>query len=283
MLEGLSDSCHYGTVTVADSGQTRDLSAIAFEAYGLRVAVEASEDVLELLRRVVPPDSKPCDPDAVQTRFSVTRSPVGTYAVNKDGQQLIGRLDLDMALEMRDSKLRIYLGRKSHESIFIHAGVVAHRGMGIAIPGRSFSGKTSLVAALVRAGAVYYSDEFAVIDRDGLVRPYAKDLSVRDNGWAQTHRAVETFGGVAGREPVPLRMIVITTYRPDAEWRPETRSAGSGAMALLGNAVPARERSREVLEAVRRAADGAVVLEGDRGDAEALAPLLLKELERQAA
>jgi uridine kinase len=43
--------------------------------------------------------------------------------------------------------------------------------MGIAIPGRSFSGKTSLVTALVRAGAVYYSDEFAVIDRDGLVRP----------------------------------------------------------------------------------------------------------------
>jgi hypothetical protein len=283
MLEGVSDSCHYGALTVADSGQTAGLSTIAFEAYGLRVALDAREDLLDLLRRLVPPDSKPCNPDTVQTRFSITRNQVGTYAINKDGQQLSGRLDLDMALEILDSKLRIYLGRKAPDTIFIHAGVVAHRGMGIAIPGRSFTGKTSLVAALVRLGAVYYSDEFAVIDRDGLVRPYAKDLSVRDGGYAQTDHAVETFGGLAGREPVPLRMIVVTTYRPDAEWKPEARSPGAGAMALLANAVPARERSQEVLEAVRRAADGALVIEGDRGDADAVAPLLLQELERQAA
>lgn len=268
---------------MADSRQTGDLSAIAFEAYGLRVGLDASPDLLDLLRRVVPPDSKPCDPGAVQTRFSITRSPVGTYAISKDGHQLNSRLDLDMALEILDSKLRIYLGRKAPDSIFIHAGVVAHREMGIAIPGRSFSGKTSLVTALVRAGAVYYSDEFAVIDRDGLVRPYAKNLSVRENGYAQTHHPVETFGGVAGRAPVPLRMIVITTYRPDAEWRPETRSRGAGALALLANAVPAQERSQETLEAVRRAADSALVIESDRGDADALAPVLLRELERQAA
>jgi hypothetical protein len=268
---------------VADAAQRGNLSAIAFEAYGLRVAVEANQDLLELVRRVVPPDSKPCDPDAVQTRFSITRSPVGTYAISKDGQQLNARLHLDMALEVLDSKLRIYLGRKAPESIFIHAGAVAHRGMAIAIPGRSFTGKTSLVAALVRAGAVYYSDEFAVIDRDGLVRPYAKDLSVRDNGLAQTHHAIEAFGGVAGQEPVPLRMIVITTYRPDAQWQPAVRSPGAGAMALLANAVPARERSQEVMQAVKRAADGALVIESDRGDADTVAPLLLQELDRQAA
>jgi hypothetical protein len=268
---------------VADSRQTGGLSAIAFEAYGVRLAVDASEDVLELVQPFVPPHSKPCDPDSVQTRFSITKSPVGTYAVNKDGRQLNGRLSLDIALEILDSKIRIYLGRKAHDSIFIHAGAVAHQGMGIAIPGRSFSGKTSLVAALVRAGAVYYSDEFAVLDPEGLVRPYAKDLSVRNGGYEQTHHTVETFGGVAGREPVPLRMLLITTYRPGAEWNPQVRSRGAGAMALLANAVPARERSEEVMAAVTRAAEGAVILEGDRGDAEALAPLLLQELERRAA
>lgn len=268
---------------MADPGKTGNLSAIAFEAYGLRVAVDASEEVLKLVQRILPPGSQPCPPEAVQTRFSITRTQVGTYAINRDGEQLTGRLDLDMALEMLDSKLRIYLGRKAPDAIFIHAGAVAHRGMAIVMPGKSFSGKTTLVAALVRAGAVYLSDEFAVIDRDGLVRPYAKALSLRDNGWSQTHHPVESFGGSAGLEPVPLRMIVVTTYRPDAQWQPVIRSRGAGAMALLANAVPARERSQEVMEAVKRAADSAMVIESDRGDADAVAPLLLREIEQRSA
>ena len=47
------------------------------------------------------------------------------------------------------------------------------------IPGSSFSGKTTLVRALVDAGAVYYSDEFAALDETGRVFRYAKWLSVR--------------------------------------------------------------------------------------------------------
>jgi hypothetical protein len=268
---------------VAEAGEIRDLSAVAFEAYGLRVAVDASEEVLKLVQQLLPPDSRPCSPDAVEARFSITRNQVGTYTISRDGQALSTRLHLDMALEMLDTKLRIYLGRKSPDAIFIHAGAVAHRGTAIVIPGRSFSGKTTLVAALVRAGAVYYSDEFAVIDREGLVRPYAQNLSVRENGWSQTHHPVESFGGQAGQDPVPLGMIAITTYRPDAQWQPAIRSRGAGAMALLANAVPARERSQEVMEAVTRAAETATVIESERGDADAVAPLLLKELERRAA
>ena len=155
--------------------------------------------------------------------------------------------------------------------------------MVIVIPSASFAGKTTLVTALVKAGAVYYSDEFAVIDRDGLVHPYAKPLSVRGDGWRQTDHAVESFGGVAGDEPLPLGMIVITSYRPGAEWKPKRLSAGAGAMALLANAVPAQERPKEVMHAVSRAAEGAVVIESDRDEADAIAPLLLAELEQQAS
>ena len=68
------------------------------------------------------------------------------------------------------------------------------------LPGHSFSGKSTLVAALVRAGAVYYSDEFAVLDPDGFVHPYAKALSL------DVARQVEELGGVAGDEPLPARL-----------------------------------------------------------------------------
>ncbi len=61
----------------------------------------------------------------------------------------------------------------------MHAGVVGWRGRAILIPGRSGTGKTSLVAALVEQGAVYYSDDYAPIDADGRVRSYARAPSVR--------------------------------------------------------------------------------------------------------
>ncbi len=75
-------------------------------------------------------------------------------------------------------------------------------------------------------------------------------------------------------------MIVITTYKPGAEWKPKRLSPGAGAMALLANAVPAMERPSEVMPAISRAAEDAVVIESDRGEAEEVAPLLLAELER---
>ena len=62
-------------------------------------------------------------------------------------------------------------------------------GGALLLPGGSFTGKTTLVGALVRAGAVYYSDQYALLDEDGLIHPYP------------CH--VERFGGSAGDEPVP--------------------------------------------------------------------------------
>ena len=87
---------------------------------------------------------------------------------------------------------------------------------------------------------------------------------------------------MAGVEPLPLGMIVITTYRSGAEWRPKRLSGGAGALALLSNAVPAQERPKEVMEAVARAASKAAVVESDRDEADQIAPLLLAELERHA-
>jgi hypothetical protein len=266
-----------------EADTTKGAQEIAFEAYGVRVVVDATEpQVLEGVRRLLPPDSQPCPPETAGCRFSVSRTTTGTYSVTRDGKQLTGTNDvhLELALELLDSQIRIYLGRTAPDTIFVHAGAVSHRGSVIVVPAMSFGGKTTLVAALVEAGAVYYSDEFAVLDREGLVIPYPKPLSVRNGGWQQTDRTVESYGGVAGEERLPVGMIVITTYQPQAEWSPKRVSAGAGAMALLANAVPARERSDEVMATVSRAAEGALVLEGERGEADALAPLLLSELER---
>jgi hypothetical protein len=153
--------------------------------------------------------------------------------------------------------------------------VVAHDGQAMVIPGPSFSGKTTLVSALVQAGAIYYSDEYAVLDEHGLVHPYAKPLSIRDPEAVSRFR-MSPPPGQAGGTALPIGLIAITRYSRTAAWRPEHRSAGEGALALLSNTVPVRDRPAEALAAVRRAAASARVLEGDRGDATEMAADLLR-------
>lgn len=247
----------------------------------MRISVTATTpELLERVRAYVPPGAQPCSVDEIDRRFSLTTDETGAVTLTRD-EFLIGGakgVDLDLALELLDSQIRLYLGRKARGAIFIHAGVVAHNGRAIVIPARSFGGKTTLVAALVKAGAIYFSDEFAVIDEDGLVRPYPKPLSMRSNGLRQTDHPVSSIGGVAGEDPLPLGAIVITSFKPGAAWRPRRLSAGAGAMALIENAVPAQERPEEVMRLVSRAALGSMVLESDRGEAEEVAPLLLADV-----
>jgi hypothetical protein len=50
-------------------------------------------------------------------------------------------------------------------------------------------------------------------------------------------------------------------------------------LALLTNAVPARPRTEATIEAVSRAAADAQVLEGDRGEAQETAAMLMAALE----
>jgi hypothetical protein len=263
---------------------TREEHELPFEAYGVRMAVGTSHpEVLKRARAILPPGWIPCPSGEVQSRFTITAEPSGTYAFTKDNRVQNTGLGLDLALMMLDMELRLYIARKAPNHIFIHAGAVAHAGRAIVFPGMSFAGKTRLAAALVRQGATYFSDEFAVLDWEGLVHPYPKPLSLRDGSQIQTEHPVESLGGVAGEEALPIGAIVVTSYRPEAEWQPRYPSGGEGAMALVANAVPARERPSEVMHAISRAAEGAIVIESDRGEAEPIAPLLLAELDRLAA
>ena len=265
------------------SGGENPANAFAFEVYGVRLGVRASApEILEGVRSYLPPGWSPCPIDAVEHVYSVTGDEAGGYGITRDGSSLVGGggLALELALELLDTQIRIHIGRYSPQMVFVHAGVAGHAGKAIVIPAPSFGGKTTLVAALVRAGATYLSDEFAVLDELGRVHPYAKRLSIRGDGLAQTEHHVSALGGTAAEEAFSVGMIVVTTYRAGAEWKPQVRSAGAGAMALLANAVPAQERPAQVLRFVSRAADDAVVLQGDRGEADAVAPVLLAQLER---
>jgi hypothetical protein len=193
------------------------------------------------------------------------------YRLYRNGRPLFACGDRRELLERFGSIVALYVAEASRSRTFIHAGVVGWGNRAILIPGRSFSGKTTLVAALVRAGAIYYSDEFAVLDKRGMVYPYAQPLQVRESGsHRQTQRPVEEFGGVAGNKPLPVGLVIVSRYKPEAHWRPRQLTPGVGLLKILDNTVSARRAPAVALSTLKQVVSNAVIVRGVRGEASQL-------------
>src|SRR3954453_18107956 len=225
---------------------------IAFEAFGVPISVEVgSAELLSRVLAILPPGGRPCDSVPEDHEFRLFTRDGVSFRVDSPGESLAGSSDLDVALGVLDSQLRTFIAMKAPDHVFVHAGVVAFDERAVLIPGPTFSGKTTLVAACVRAGALYYSDDLAALDRDGLVHPYLKPLSMRVNGFSQTDHDVAMLGGTAGTRAIPVGSIVFAQYRPGAAWRPYLLSPGDAVLSLLSNAAQAHRRPAEVLSALR--------------------------------
>ena len=253
---------------------------LTLETYGVRLEITASDARhRDRVMQVLPPGWRPVTGTLQQGRFAVTAAADDTIAVTLDGTSLADRADLDVAINLLDAQLRAFIALHAPQHIFVHAGVVGVDDRAVLLPGYSFAGKTTLVAELVRAGATYYSDEYAVLDAEGLVHPYAKPLSVRmGSSRATEEQRAESLGGRVGEGPLAAGLIAVASYRPGATWSPRRLSAGEGALALLSHTIPARTRPEQALSAVRCAVGDAVVLQGDRGDARETATQLLAVL-----
>ncbi len=255
------------------------VESVAVEAFGVTVAVTADPEHFAAVSDFLPPYARTVKRPPERGRFALVKdTDDGLLRVVCDEQSITSPSELRLALGILDAELRMYIALHAPDHVFVHAGVVGVEGRAIVLPGRSFAGKTTLVAALVKAGAEYWSDEYAVLDADGLVHPYPKPLSVRVNDTRETdEQPVESLGGRAGEGPIPVAVIAFTSYRPGSAWALRARTAGEGAVKLLEHSIAARSRPEQVLAAVRRAATDAVVLEGERGDAGLAASALLSQ------
>ncbi len=188
----------------------------------------------------------------------------------RDGEELAStsvetRQHLPNLLE---SQIRLMVAEHATQHVFVHAGVVGWDGIAIVVPGRTFAGKTTLVAELIRRGASYYSDEYAVFDAAGRVHPFAKPLSIRDSTIGQQREwPVEELGGLAGNKPLTVGLIVATHFEAGASWRPRQLSAGEAVLTLLNHTVSVRRQPKRALEVLGCVVAQATVLEGVRGEA----------------
>jgi len=177
---------------------------------------------------------------------------------------------------------QLHLAVAASGLLFVHAGVVLWRSRALLLPGPSRAGKSTLVAALVGAGATYFSDEFAILDPDGRVRQHPAPLSLRPDvaaGFADTAAACRPRR--RDGQLATVAATVLLRHEPGAALRLRRITAGETVLGLVANTVAARLRPQDALRASRRvAADSRLRLSGVRGDAAAAAARLLDELDR---
>ena len=262
--------------------------SLCFTSYGVRAGLRANrKGTLDQVLSVLPPGWRESRSRVVDRLYSFVipeESRRGkrsrSHHVYANGERVTEAPTMEQAIDAFESDLQLFVAETAPGKVFVHAGVVGIRGMAVVIPGRSFSGKTSLVAALINAGATYYSDEYAVLDEKGMVHHYARPLSIRENGALEkpTKYRVEVLGGQKGVKPLPVGMVVVSKYQQGARWRPRTLSEGAGALELMSNTVSARRRPDAMLEAIHRVVSHAPVLKGSRGEAGQVVRFIFEKL-----
>jgi hypothetical protein len=260
-------------------------AGLTFKSYGVRFGVRSdSAAALERLAEFLPPGTTCATPGIVERLYSIRTGAGGVerrglrrfQMLYADHVRLARTVEAEELFERFESDLQLAVAAAARRRVFVHAGVVGWKGRAVLIPGRSFSGKTTLTAELLKAGATYYSDEFAVLDGEGRVHPYRKPLAVRGDGGRQRKVSAEEFGGRGAGGPVPVGLVVVSEFREGALFRPRTLTPGQGSLALLANTVPARSRPAEVLDTLEHVVRGATVLRGARGEAAEAARRILE-------
>jgi hypothetical protein len=265
-----------------------------FVAYGLRFGLRANDPsalaktILHTPSSWQPARDKSTSTDEVDVSYSLQLAPASqrkgqrNYHLLYCGSELLARsLELSPLLIAFEKHAELLTAFLAQDCLFVHAGVVGWQGRAILIPGRSMAGKTTLVRALVEAGATYYSDEFAVLDKEGLVHPYPRPLSIRgNNGQSGREITAEELGGQVGIEPLPVGLIVVTEYQPGAAWRSRQLTPGQALLALMDNTVAARREPAHSMPILKQTVSGAITLKSKRGEAGDVAPILLARLEK---
>jgi hypothetical protein len=253
---------------------------VGFEIFGVRVVVETRlEALVPALALRLPPFPSSSTARGPARRYAVETRPGHGLVVRRGSRKPASAASVETAAELIAGDLQRTLAQRADGFVFVHAGAVGWQGRALVLPGRSRSGKSELVAALVRAGAEYLSDEFAVFGRDGLVHPYARAIALRRSDGTSARMSAESLGGRVVTRSVPPALIAFLRFSAGSRWRPRPVSPGHVVLGLLRHAVAARRRlplARSVLVPI---ASSVTAIRAMRGEADEVAGRLLRELD----
>jgi hypothetical protein len=250
------------------------VAGVAFQIFGVRIGIRVGDpSVLEAVLSRVPAGWTRLQSAMVDRLYSVVTPLIHRRNVRHlcvlygDHTRLIRTERIEDLLEYFESDLDLHIAANSQDRLFIHAGAVSWKGNTIVIPGRSYTGKTTLVAEFLKAGAAYYSDDFAAVDHAGYLHPYPRDLSVRTQSKGSKRIRPEEFRA-ARAQPRPISLVLLTEYAEDARWSPRPLSRGQAVLRLLENTPSARKQPGFALRVLQTAVESAEIHQGWRGEKE---------------
>ncbi len=266
---------------------TNETSVIPFdfESYGVFVRIDGNlqemvddaEKVLRvsLLNKVRPVRRKTFDLIIKLDRTTRTR------ILYQNGKEIARGGTRRKFFKFFDSVIRIAVGELAPGLVFLHAGVVGWKGKAVIMPADSFKGKSTLVSELVRNGAEYYSDDFAIIDSAGLVHPFARRINRRTEDFKTYDISVEDLGGTSGTKPIPVGLVLFTEYKAGARWSPKLLKPGQGALEMIPFTLCLHDRPDFSLEVLNNIASNAIIISSLRSTAEKFAKTLLNYIDKR--
>jgi hypothetical protein len=253
------------------------------ESFGVKIAFSTnSGEALEAVKKAVAVYLPNCFREIEETptehKFLFVWNKTGRDTLYKNGEMLFRREKRDSSVDSAASRIRLTVAEFAVGRVFIHAGVIAWKNKAVVMPGRSFRGKTALTLALIKRGAVYYSDEYAILDAEGFLHPFPKMLSVRGeiDEYKQIDYPVEKFGGRAGTEKIRVRMVLLCEYKKKAQWKPQFLSPAQGVIETINHTVPIRQNPRFTLQVLKKIAGESVFVQSKRGDVSKSADSILR-------
>jgi hypothetical protein len=135
------------------------------------------------------------------------------------------------------------------------------------LPGATHAGKSSLVAELLRRGATYFSDEYALIDPQGRVHPYPRPLLLRNGCPEQFPVLAGECNAPVGDAPAPVGWILSLDYQPARTWAIEAVPQSEGLLTLLRNTPHVLADLPDIVGSFQRAVAGATCYTGRRTEA----------------
>jgi hypothetical protein len=253
-----------------------------FESYGVRVKIEASSQELLQNAEIAARNALLGRLEIIENieaehTFVFTQDDEGTIYLSLNGEEVTYGTAVARFFRFFDSILRITVAEHAVGKVFVHAGVVGWRDRAIVMPANSFRGKTTLVNELIKKGADYYSDEYAILDESGLVHAFPRDLSVRyfDGESREKRVRPDSIGATVGSKPIKIGMVLLTEFVENGSWEPQQLTVGKGIIEMIPHTIPRRFNPEFSLKVLNTAVSDAIILKSVRGDAPEFATEIL--------
>jgi hypothetical protein len=186
----------------------------------------------------------------VRRHMNVDSAPVSLY---RDGKAVLRRVPEDLAVAQLAWEVNRGVVEEAGNRLLLHAAAAERDGRIVIMAGPEGSGKSTLVAALVRSGLRYVTDETVAVELStATIVPYPKPIALHETEQCQrlvpAHAirpdAVATSGGNA------CLLVLLAGYQPEHATTARAIPRAEAAVALAQQAFNLRDLGPGRLDAL---------------------------------